>query len=176
LEADEDERLIADFKSGDMASFDLLVKKYQRRIYYLALRYVKNEADAQDVAQRAFVQAFQRVRSLRRDASFRTWVYKIAVNLSINALRDSQRRSRPPPLEIEPEAVSMTVAEDGANLRRALERLPPKQRMVVELRVFEDLSFKEVGRIVDSSEDSAKVNYHHALKRLRSIMQEGGQR
>jgi RNA polymerase sigma-70 factor (ECF subfamily) len=158
-----------------MAAFDILVRRYQRPIFYLVLRYVKNEADAQDVAQRAFVRAFERVQSLRREAAFKTWVYRIAVNLALNAVRDSGRE-RVKPLLMEPRANTpepLVADGDEAALKRALEKLPPKQRIVVELRIFEDLSFREVGRIAECSEDSAKANYHHALKRLRSIMGTG---
>jgi RNA polymerase sigma-70 factor (ECF subfamily) len=158
-----------------MAAFDTLVRRYQRPIFYLVLRYVKNEADAQDVAQRAFVQAFERVRSLRREGAFKTWVYRIAVNLALNTVRDSSRR-RPEPVGVEPEDQvheSLVQRDEEALLKRALEQLPPKQRVVVELRIYEELSFKDVGRIAECSEDSAKANYHHALKRLRVIMGNG---
>jgi RNA polymerase sigma-70 factor (ECF subfamily) len=169
---DDDERLVARFRAGEIAAFDSLVKRYQRPVFYLVLRYLKNEADAQDVAQRAFVQAFERVRSLKREAAFKTWVYRIAVNLALNAIRDGARE-RKEPLVDEPEAPMkepLLEAEEERRLRGALEKLPPKQRVVVELRIYEELSFKEVGKIADCSEDSAKANYHHALKRLRAMM------
>jgi RNA polymerase sigma-70 factor (ECF subfamily) len=175
LGEDEDHELVERSLIGDRAAFDALVRKYQRSIFWLALRYVKNEADAQDVAQRAFVQAFHRISGFRRRSSFKTWVYRIAINLALNALRDrSRQKLEPLKDEFEAEVSDPVLAkEEQRRLRAAIQTLPPKQRTVVELRAFEELSFKEIGEIVQSSEDSAKVNYHHALKRLRVLIQEG---
>jgi RNA polymerase sigma-70 factor (ECF subfamily) len=175
LGEDEDRELVERSLAGDRAAFDALVRKYQRSIFWLSHRYLKNEADAQDVAQRAFVQAFHRISGFRRRSSFKTWVYRIAINLALNAIRDRSRRKLEPLGDhAQAESTDPLVArEEQRRLRAAIQELPPKQRMVVELRAFEELSFKEIGEIVDSSEDSAKVNYHHALKRLRVLMQEG---
>src|SRR5262249_55469768 len=126
---DEDERLVARFRAGDMSAFDALVRRYQRPIFHLARRYLKNDADAQDVAQRAFVQAFERVRSLKKESAFKTWVYRIAVNLALNALRDGARQ-RTETMTVEPAAPmadSLLEAENERRLRRAVEMLPAKQ-------------------------------------------------
>src|SRR2546423_7029206 len=84
----DDQELVARFVGGDRGAFDALVRRYQRPIYWLALRYVGNDADAKDVAQRALVQAFTRVAELRNQQSFRAWVYRIAGNLALNVVRD----------------------------------------------------------------------------------------
>jgi RNA polymerase sigma-70 factor (ECF subfamily) len=172
---DEDALAVERYRGGDARAFDALVRKYQRPIYYLALRYVKNGDDAKDVAQRAFVRAYQALGGFRGASSFKTWLYRIAVNLALNFLRDHAREK---PGEIAEdalvaEAVGVSRLAEGDDRRRllaALECLPPKQRLVVELRVFEDLSFKEVGEVAECSENAAKVNFHHAVKRLREEM------
>jgi RNA polymerase sigma-70 factor, ECF subfamily len=173
VEGLSDDALVERFRSGDKASFDHLVERYQQPIFYLSLRYLKNDADAQDVAQRALIQAFQSLGRFRRQASFRTWVYRIATNLCLNALRDRGRMR----VEEEGEAsVSTSDApeeESRRRLQRAIELLPPMQRKVVELRISTDLPFKEIGQMASCSEDSAKMNYHHALKRLRELMSAG---
>jgi len=168
-----DDVLVERFRGGDRAAFDALVRRYQKPIYWLALRYTGNDADAQDVAQRALVQAFVRVRELRDGGAFRTWVYRMAANLSLNLVRD-----RKPAVALSDE-VAVAVApeplveeEAQRRLRAAVARLPPQQRLVVELRVFEELPFRAVAEVADCSEDSAKVNFHHALKRLRVLMNE----
>src|SRR2546423_12495873 len=84
----DDQALVARFVGGDRGAFDALVRRYQRPIYWLALRYVGNDADAKDVAQRALVQAFVKVGQLRDAASFRSWGYRMAANLSLNVVRD----------------------------------------------------------------------------------------
>ncbi len=173
-EPDQDAILVERFRTGDRRAFDELVRRYQRQVYYLARRYVKNDEDAKDVAQRAFVKAFVGIGALRGDAAFRTWLYKIAINLSLNHLRD---RARLRPAEEAEEArvdavgdTRLEGAEERQALATALERLPPKQRMVLELRVFEELPFREVATAAGCSENAAKVNFHHAVTRLREWM------
>jgi RNA polymerase sigma-70 factor (ECF subfamily) len=173
----DDERLVARFLGGDGAAFDTLVRRYQQPIYWMALRYVGNDADAKDVAQRALVQAFLKLRQLRKGASFRSWVYRTAANLALNVVRD--RKPEAPladdvavALAREPLVEPMIEVEAQRRLRAAVAKLPPMQRLVVELRVFEELPFAEVAAAADCSENSAKVNFHHALERLRVLMNE----
>ena len=171
---DDDEALVERFRGGDGRAFDELVRRYRRAIFHLALRYVKASADAEDVAQRAFVRAFEKIERFRGDAAFRTWLYRITVNLALNHLRDHARVS---PTEIREEALAVEATEprddgEARRLRGAIERLPPKQRLVMELRIFEELSFREVAEVAECSEDSAKANYQHGLKRLRELMKD----
>jgi RNA polymerase sigma-70 factor (ECF subfamily) len=167
----DDKELVERFRAGDAAAFDALVRRYQRPIYWLALRYVGNDADAKDVAQRALVNAFTRVRELRQDCAFATWVYRIAANLALNVVRDR----KPQTALVDDVATALVrepLVEEEAQrrLRVAVTQLPPQQRLVVELRVFQELPFRQVAEIAECSEDSAKVNFHHALKRLRALM------
>ena len=173
----DDQALVERFRGGESAAFDALVRRYQRPIYWLALRYVGNDADAKDVAQRALVQAFTRVAELRNQQSFRAWVYRIAANLALNVVRD--RKPQAPlvddvavALVREPLVEPMIEVERQRRLREAVTRLPPKQRLVVELRVFQELPFAAVAEVAECSEDSAKVNFHYALKKLRALMHE----
>ncbi len=170
----DDQRLVERFLGGDGAAFDLLVRRYQRPIYWLALRYVGSDADAKDVAQRALVQAFFKVRQLRDAGSFRSWVYRVAANLALNVVRD-RKPSAPVGDDLAaaaPAREPLIEEEAQRRLREAITRLPPQQRLVVELRVFDELPFREVAEVAECSEDSAKVNFHHALKRLRLLMSE----
>jgi RNA polymerase sigma-70 factor (ECF subfamily) len=143
----------------------------------MARRYVRNDADAADLAQQTFVRAFRGIASFRGAASFRSWLYRITINLALNHLRDHAREQ---PEEIAEDAVTSRATgpqriiadEDQAALRAAVAELPPKQRMVLELRVYEELSFKEVAELADCSENAAKVNFHHAVKKLRERLGE----
>ena len=179
--ADADERRDADrplvdrARAGDRGGFDALVRCYQRPIYYLAYRYLKNEADAADIAQRTFVRAYKSLARFRGDASFRTWLYRIAINLSLNHIRDHKRvRERPmstDALATDAVGVADLVRNERAQrLRTAIEALPPKQKLVLELRVYDELTFREVAALADCTENAAKVNFHHAVKRLRALM------
>lgn len=170
LAVDEDDPLVERFRAGDMRAFDDLVRRYQRAIYALALRYVRDPDDAKDIAQRAFVKAFEGLGGFRRASSFRTWLYRIAVNLALNHVRDRKPRGELPEEALAIDAVgagNLVAAEDRRRLWRAIDELPPKQRLVLELRVYDDLPFREVAEIAGTSENAAKVNFHHAVKALR---------
>jgi RNA polymerase sigma-70 factor (ECF subfamily) len=174
--SDRDLEVVARFKGGDRTAFDELVRRYERPILALVRRYVTVEEDAKDVAQRTFVRVLERIDSYRSQSSFKTWLYRVAVNLALDHAR-GDRSGNTVPLEDDVAAFTsslgtekLVAAEVWRKVSARLAELPPRQRLVVELRVFHDLSFEEIGAIVDSSEDAAKANYHHAVKRLRSIL------
>jgi RNA polymerase sigma-70 factor (ECF subfamily) len=173
--ADPDGAILERFRSGDRAAFDELVRKYEAPIRALAKRYVKVEEDAKDVAQRIFVRAFERFSTFKAQSQFRTWLYRIAVNLALDHVRGGHEHDT---LPIEDDVAftsslgtaKLVAAEVWKKVSARLADLPPRQRLVVELRVFHDLSFEEVAAIVGSSEDAAKMNYHHGVKRLRALL------
>ena len=173
--ADPDHELAARFRDGDRAAFDLLVRRHQKGIWRLVRRYVKSDADAADVTQLAFVRAFRGLAAFRGSATVRSWLYRIAINCALSWLRD-HRREQPTELaedaltDANPAPAQLAAGDDRTQLRRAIEQLPPKQKLVLELRVFDDLSFKEVAELADCSENTAKVNFHYAVKRLRDIL------
>ena len=177
--AERDAALIERYRAGDRSAFDELVRRYQRPLYYLCLRYVRVEADAKDLAQRTLVKAYSALAGFRAASSFRTWLYRIAINFCLNHLRDRKREEMRPELGeslIAPPSGgdrALIERERGARLRDAIAELPPKQRMVLELRVYDELPFREVAELAGCSENSAKVNFHHAVKRLRAIMSGG---
>jgi RNA polymerase sigma-70 factor (ECF subfamily) len=178
-EADEDRVLLERHRAGDAQAFTGLVRRHERAIYLLALRYVGDGDEARDVAQRAFVQVYKQLQGFRGEASFRTWIYRIAANLALDALRKRGRDARlaedaaqHPDATLGPERDRLAQMEERERLREAVRLLPPKQRLVVELRVFEELSFREVAEVADTSEDSAKVSFHHAVKRLKALLGE----
>jgi RNA polymerase sigma-70 factor, ECF subfamily len=172
---DVDREIVERFRAGDRRAFDEIVRKYQEPLRALVWRYVKNADDAKDVSQRAFVRAFEKINDFRGESAFRTWLFRIAVNFALNHIRSGDRLE---PLDLDDVTAftnslgteKLVAAEVWKKVQAKLEQLPPKQRLVLELRLFHELSFKEVAAIVDSSEDSAKVNFHHAVKRLRALL------
>ncbi len=178
--AADETRLLERFRSGDRQAFGELVQRHQRQVYYLVWRYVRNDEDAKDLTQATFVRAWQNASNFRGDASVRTWLYRIAVNLALNHVRD---RGRWQSSDIEPESLPvesataerLVEAEVSQQLLKAVGQLPPKQRLVVELRVQEGLTFREVADVAECSEDAAKANFHHAIKRLRTLLSVDGQ-
>jgi RNA polymerase sigma-70 factor (ECF subfamily) len=175
VSTDPDAELAERFRNGDRAAFDQIVRRHQKGVWYLVRRYVKRDADASDVTQQAFVRAFKGLATFRGAASVRSWIYRIAINCALSWLRDHRREE---PTEIAEDALTdanpaparLIGGEDGARLRAAITQLPPKQKLVLELRVFDDLSFKEVAELADCTENTAKVNFHYAVKRLRELL------
>ncbi len=172
---DPDQALAERFRDGDRTAFDALVRRHQKGMWRLIRRYVKSDADAADVTQLAFVRAFRGLAAFRGTATVRSWLYRIAINCALSWLRDHRREQ---PAEIAEDALTddnpapaqLSAGDDRARLRAAIAQLPPKQKLVLELRVFDDLAFREVADLADCSENTAKVNFHYAVKRLRDIL------
>ncbi len=172
---DVDSALVARARRGERGAFDDLVRRHQRGLWRLVRRYVRNDADAADVTQQAFVRAFRALERFRGEASVRSWLYRIGINVALNHLRD---RGREVPSDTAGDALTveavapgvMLSAERARSLRAAVAELPPKQRQVLELRVFDDLSFREVAALADCTENAAKVSFHYAVKRLREVL------
>ncbi len=174
---DDDAALITRIAAGDRAAFDVLATRHRAAIVALVHRYVKNGDDAEDVAQRALLRAFERIATFRGEASFRTWLFRIAIHLALNHVRG---RDRAESIDVD-DIAAFTSALDTQRLVAAelwrkvsarLDELPPKQRLVVELRLFHELSFQEIAVAAACTEESAKANYHHGVKRLRAVLGE----
>ena len=163
----DDRELVARVQAGDRESFAVLVTRYQRMVFALAQRMTGSPDEASDVVQASFLNALRQIGRFRGEASFKTWLYGIA----LNECRMLHRRSgRTVGLETVAEPVAPApggYALDRKVLAKLVARLPEKQRAALLLRVSEDLPFREIGEIIGTSEVSAKVNYFHAVKKLR---------
>jgi len=171
-----DEELVKSARGGSRTAFEALVRRHQRPLYYLCHRYVRDPDAAADLVQRAFVRVLEKLDDLRADSTFRSWLFRIGANLALNHIRDHARfvdeeaaaADEVAPLS-HPDA-QLEAAELGAALRHAVALLPTKQRMTLELRVYEELSFRDIAAALDTTEGAAKVNFHYAVRRLRSLM------
>ncbi len=174
---DPDRALVERFCAGDRSAFDVLVRSHQKGVWRMVRRYIRSDADAADVTQQVFVRAFKSLGSFRGAASVKSWLFRIAINCSLSWIRD-HRREQPGATPLEEADVTAEPAglaninghQEHARLRAAIAQLPPKQKLVLELRVFDDLAFKDVAELAECSENTAKVNFHYAVKRLREIL------
>lgn len=172
-----DEELVALARSGDPGAMDQLVALHHASVFRVALGILRDEDGASDVAQETFLKAFRALKSFRGEASFKTWLLTIAANEARGALRRFGRRREVALEKVGPVPSGEVSAqdtvereEDLSRIREILSHLPEKQRQAVTLRIFEDLSFREIGAIIDSSEGAARVNYHHGIRRLRELL------
>lgn len=173
-----DGELVRRAREGDEAAFSGLVREHGESVFRTALSMVSDPDVAQDVAQETFLKAYRALHGFRGDAAFRTWILTIAANEARGVLRRSGRRKEMdidagPPIpseEASPEDGAV-MADEAVRARRVLERLPEKQRLSIQLRVDQGLSFREIGEIIGSSEGAARVNYFHGIRRLREMME-----
>jgi len=171
--------LLSGAREGNPEALEELVALHQSSAFRVALGILGGEADAKDAAQDGILRALKGLAGFRGDASFRTWLLAIVANEARSMLRRTARR-REAPRDDDFAADSLTggVAEgvvlraEVARVRALLARLPEKQRLAVQLRVDEGLSFREVGDVIGSSEGAARVNYHHGIRRLREWLKE----
>ena len=171
-----DERtLIRRAAAGDRHAFGVLVREHQEGVYRWVRGLVRDEEAARDLTQETFLRSFRALPGFRGEAAFGTWLRSIAANLAKSHLRREGAHGfvpLPPDLAADaPKPGEALLAErDRAALQRALESLPPRQREVVQLRIYRELPYAEIARRVGSSENAAKVNFHHAVKRLRRLL------
>lgn len=166
-----DSELLEAFRQGDVKAFEELVRRYQRAVLAIARRFARDEDDAEDLAQRAFINASERAGGWR-GGSFKSWLFRIVVNLAKNHLRDISRFERSD-TEHEPEPSApdahdrLEQRERQRALRDAVAKLPRRQREVLLLRIDADMPFADVARTLGITEVNAKVNFHHAVQRLK---------
>jgi RNA polymerase sigma-70 factor, ECF subfamily len=174
---EDDRQAIAACQQGEREAFDRLVERYQRDVYRLCYRYVNNHQDANDMAQDVFLKAYRAIGRFRGDSSFSTWLYRIAVNTCLN-FRAARRL---PQDELSDQiadrgasaAERLHEAERSAEVRRAVSRLPEKQRATLILKIYQDLTHEEVAGILGSSVGTVKANLFHALANLKKLMTAG---
>ncbi|MBI4545286.1 MAG: sigma-70 family RNA polymerase sigma factor [Gemmatimonadetes bacterium] len=160
-------------RGGDGQALERLVARYLGDVYDVALRVLGERELAEDAAQTALVNALRALDGFRGESSFRTWLLRITVNTARSLARRRRQRREvfldaaagvPGGDDVGRAALLRAEAE---RVRLALERLPPKQRLAVTLRIYQDLSYREIGTVIDCSEGAARVNYHLGIKRLR---------
>lgn len=183
---DEDEALIAAALAGSPHAWEKLVKRYESRVFNQGLRLMGNPSDAMDLLQEVFLGVYRNLHRFRGDAKFSSWLFRIAHNKAI----DLSRRKRllagmPPnakgeadPLESltadrqqEPE-VSMMHSELNQRVVERLSQLPLAQRLIVELKVFQSMTFDEIADMQNISENTAKTRFYAALKKLKQTTED----
>ena len=177
LASADDRALVAAFLAGRREAFDVIVERHRRVVYQLCYRFVGNHEDAADLAQDVFVRAFKGLGSFKGNSSFTTWMYRIGVNTCLNrvAVKRPVTESIDAAPRIDDRAVDPLLAvmrdERAAVVRRAIEKLPPKQRATLVLRVYQELSHEEIARVLGSSVGAVKANFFHALGNLKRLLQ-----
>ena len=173
-----DAELLTAFRGGNSRAFEALVRRYQAPVLAIARRFARDPDDAEDLAQRAFINAAGRAGGWR-GGSFKSWLFRIVVNLAKNHLRDMARFDRSDEAqerEAEPTAPDVeeriAAAQRQKAVRSAVTKLPRRQREVLLLRIDGDLPFAEIAITLGITEVNAKVNFHHAVQKLKKLVQD----
>lgn len=183
--AASDQQLVAKVQQGDTRAFDMLVLKYQHRIFGLISRYVRDADEVQDVAQEAFIKAYKALPNFRGDSAFYTWLYRIAINTAKNYLVSRSRR--PPGTDVELEDAQ--YQDSGAGLRElenpenalfgaelkavveaAISALPEDLRTAITLREFDGLSYEDIAELMDCPVGTVRSRIFRARESIDALV------
>jgi RNA polymerase sigma-70 factor (ECF subfamily) len=167
-----DAELIILIRQGDEQAFRELVIKYQTPIYNLALRMTKSQADAEEVCQAVFVKVFEKLNTYNPDYSFFSWLYRMAMNESINTTKRNRRTFSldAAPAGPQPAAPPLPSFELSDAIQDALMLLPPTDRAMVVLRHFQHMSYQEIAYVLNSTETKVKAHLFSARRSLKDIL------
>jgi RNA polymerase sigma-70 factor (ECF subfamily) len=174
-----DKELMELFRDADKKhyAFNLLVRKYQEKVYYFVRRMVIDHDDADDVVQNIFIKVWKNLEFFREDSKLFTWIYRIATNESLSFLKSKQLRSY---LSLSsPEAMMIKSLNEGNHfdgpeiqrrLQEAIISLPKKQQLVFNMRYYDDLSYDQISEILGTSVGALKASYHFAVKKIEDFV------
>jgi RNA polymerase sigma-70 factor (ECF subfamily) len=184
----DDAALVERARGSDSAAFDELVERYKQRVYATIYHMTSNHEDANDLAQETFIRAYKNLHRFKGDSSFYTWIYRIAVNTTINFLNSHRRRAKnnlslddvDARIQDDPDFIERTSGESpdrevAANelmrqLNLALQKLSPEHRLVVTLYDIQGLSHAEIAKITNSSEGTIRSRLYYARLQLQQLL------
>lgn len=175
----QDQELLLQFREQDTRekAFTAIIRKYQERLYWHIRRMVVDHEDANDVLQNVFIRVWNGLANFREDAQLYTWLYRIATNECLNFLEQQKRKASVPLGDVE-EGLSNRVMADKDfdakkaewKLQLAIQRLPEKQRIVFNLRYYDEMPYEEMSKVLETSEGALKASYHHAVKKIEDYL------
>ncbi len=176
----DERQLVADLRKPETASaaFDTLMKVYGEKIYWVIRKMVGSHEDANDLLQSSFLKVWTNLNNFRGDAKLSTWLHKIAVNESINFLNKERLRNNIMG-DNDSEYIMSTLESDpyfdGDELQLAFQKaiaaLPEKQRIVFNMRYYDDMKYEDISEILGTSVGALKASYHHALKKVTAAIE-----
>ncbi len=170
-------RLISEEQSSNRG-FNILVQQYQERIYWHIRRMVYSHEDANDIAQNTFVKIWQNIASFRSDSNLYTWIYRIASNETFDFLKKRKRYVFSPKGDYRDELMQNLEDDnifDGTEIEKKLQMalltLPDKQRIVFNMKYYDEMKYEEMSTILNTSVGALKASYHHAVKKIEKNLE-----
>lgn len=159
--------------------FNLLVNKYKERLYWHIRKIVISHDDTDDVLQNTFIKIWNGLVSFREESGLYTWLYRIATNESITFLKKKRTKFFLPLVDVEHNLAKSLESDPWFNgdelqmkLQKAILKLPEKQRIVFNLRYFDEMPYEEMSKVLETSEGALKASYHHALKKIENFIKD----
>lgn len=174
-----DKELLELFKEIDTKekAFTAILKKYQEKLYWHIRRMVVDHEDANDVLQNMFIKVWNGLANFREDSQLYTWLYRIATNESLTFIEQQKKRSSVSLSDVETGLGNKIKAEKNFDANRlewklqlAIQHLPEKQRIVFNLRYYDEMPYEEMSRVLETSEGALKASYHHAVKKVEDFI------
>ncbi|MBX7045697.1 MAG: sigma-70 family RNA polymerase sigma factor [Ignavibacteria bacterium] len=176
----DDFEIIESFKNGNERAFNLLVSKYQKKVYWIVRKMVLDHDEANDITQDIFIKIYSSLKEFRGESKFFTYIYKISVNFSLNHLNKKSRTTNKhtdiedDTLEIKSDEMATDEHFDEKRkqklLLEAIENLEGQQRAVFNMRFYDNLSYDEIAKILNKSVGGMKANYFHAVKKIEAYI------
>lgn len=182
MENKSDEKLIALILRGNRKSelaFAAILDRYNERLYWHVRKILVTHEDANDVVQNTWIKVYQNLRSFRKDSRFYTWLYRIATNEALSYLQKS-KKSDADNLEDHLFNLSQSLESDEwfdgseiqTQLQKAILQLPEKQRLVFNMKYFDEMKYQDMADILETSIGALKASYHHAVKKIEATLKE----
>ena len=175
----DDLEIINDLKSEDRRdlAFQRLVVKYQERLYWHIRKIVINHDDADDVLQNTFIKVWRSIDRFREESGLYTWLYRIATNESLTFIHSNRKKSFLPMNDASDIMLNNLISDpyfEGDALQQKLQeailRLPDKQRIVFNMKYFDEMKYEDMSKILDTSVGALKASYHHAAKKIEEFL------
>ncbi|MBL4675814.1 MAG: sigma-70 family RNA polymerase sigma factor [Mucilaginibacter sp.] len=175
----EDEEILSKFRDEKTRNeaFNMLLKKYQQKIYWHVRRMVIDHDDADDVTQDVFIKIWKNLPGFRNDAQLYTWMYRIATNECITFLNKKKQKNNVSLDEVDYELSDTLASSDQFSgdkiqmkLQQAILTLPDKQRLVFNMKYFDDMKYEEMSEVLGTSVGALKASYHLAVKKIESFI------
>jgi len=175
----DDKELLHQFRNEGTKekAFTSLIKKYQEKLYWHIRRMVVDHDDANDVLQNMFIKVWNGLENFREDSQLYTWLYRIATNESLTFLEQQKKRTAVSLSDVESGLSNKIKADSNFDANRlewklqlAIQLLPEKQRLVFNLRYYDEMPYEEMSRVLDTSEGALKASYHHAAKKIEDYI------
>jgi len=176
----EDRELLEKFSQADTKNyaFNQMVRKYQQKVYWHVRKMVIDHDDANDLTQETFVKVWQNLEKFKGDSQLFTWIYRIATNECLTFLKKKKSRFFLPIGDVSKELLRKLETSDyisgdeiALKLQKALLKLPEKQRLVFNMKYYDEMKYEEISEVLGTSVGALKASYHHAVKKIEEYME-----